>query len=267
MFSLEGKTMIITGGAGNNGLAIIRMALEAGMNVAFMSGWHQKAQDAIAKLDPKFKDHVVGYAQNPQGKFGPKNIEDAPELYDENTTQEDVLRWIYDRFGSIDVVVNGSGGHVRKNFDETDYEFWEHSMEILRASFFNVKLAMPYLMKSKSPRVINLTTCDGRAGGYCFNPSFAAARGGMIALTHELAKELGPRGITVNAVMIGHIEGDVPADDTLPDWERKSLLERTPLGRLGVPEDVAGAVCFLASDEASFINGATIDVNGGLITC
>lgn len=266
MFTLKGRTMIITGGAGNNGLAIIRGALEAGMNVAFMSGWHSKAQNAIKKLDPKYRDHVVGYAQNPQSDFGKdKNLADAPELYDENTTQEDVLRWIYERFGSIDVVINGSGGHVRKNFSDTDKEFWHHSMYVPEGVFFNTKLALPYLLKSKCPRVINLTTCDGRNGGYCFNPSFAAARGALISLTNEMAKELGPMGITVNSVILGHIEEDVPNEDTLPDWEREELIRRTPVGRLGRPEDAVAPVLFLASEEAGFVNGACIDVNGGMI--
>ena len=259
----ERRTMIITGGAGNNGLAIVRMALQRGMNVAFMSSRHDRAQEAVAKIDPEYRDYVVGYAQNPQAKLE-INMACAPDLYDKDSTQEDVLRWIYEKFGSIDVVVNGSGGHTRKNFEETDKEFWHHSMEVLEGAFFNTKLAMPYLLKSSAPRVINLTTCDGRAGGYFDNPSFAAARGGIIALTHEMARELGPKGITVNCVAIGHIEQDVP-EDKLTDEERAEMLVATPLKRLGVPSDVAGAVNFLASEEASFITGAVLDVNGGIL--
>lgn len=259
----ERRTMVITGGAGNNGLAIVRMALRRGMNVAFMSSRHDRAQEAVEKLGPQWRDNVAGFAQNPQARLR-ENMACAPGLYREDTTQEDVLRWIYERFGSIDVVVNGSGGHVRRNFDETDKEFWHHSMEVVEAAFFNTKLAMPYLLKSRCPRVINLTTCDGRAGGYFDNPSFAAARGGLIALTRELARELGPKGITVNCVATGHIEQDVP-EDVLTDEERAEMLVATPLKRLGVPDDVAGAVNFLASEEASFITGAVIDVNGGIL--
>lgn len=259
----ERRTMIITGGAGNNGLAIVRMALRRGMNVAFMSSRHDRAQEAVGKIEPEYRDRVVGYAQNPQAKLE-LNMACAPELYREDTTQEDVLRWICERFGGIDVVVNGSGGHIRKNFEETDKEFWRHSMEVVEAAFFNTKLAMPYLLESHAPRVINLTTCDGRAGGYFDNPSFAAARGGLVALTRELARELGPKGITVNCVATGHIEQDV-AEDALTDEERAEMLVATPLKRLGVPADVAGAVNFLASEEASFITGAVIDVNGGIL--
>ena len=264
MLTLKGRTMIITGGAGNNGLAIIRMALAGGMNVAFMSGWHSKAQKAIAKLDPKYKDQVIGFAQNPQAQLA-RNMADAPELYNETSTQEDVLRRIVDRFGGIDVVVNGSGGHDRHNMYETDKKIWRHSMEVLEAAFFNTKLALPYLLKSKCPRVINLTTGDGRGGGWYFNPSFSAARGGMISLTQEMAKEMGPLGITVNCVLTGHIEEDVPDEDHLPDDMRAELLARTPLGRLGKPEDIAAAVNFFASEESSFITGAVLDVNGGAL--
>lgn len=258
------RTMIITGGAGNNGLAIVRMALERGMNVVFMSASHSRAQQAMEKIDPKYRDQVAGYAQNPQARIQ-ENVSSAPDIYREDTTQEDVLRMIVERFGGIDVVVNGSGGHTRKNFDETDKAFWHHSMEVVEAAFFNVKFAMPYLLQSASPRVINLTTCDGRCGGYFDNPSFAAARGGIIALTHEMARELGPKGITVNCVAIGHVEQDVPAEDTLSDEERAEMVAATPLKRLGVPADIAGAVNFLASEEASFITGAVIDVNGGIL--
>lgn len=256
---LSGRTMIITGGAGNNGLAIIRYALSLGMNVGIMSGTHQKAQEAIKKIDPKFSSQVVGYAQNPEA---PKNH----GTYADGVTQIDVLKWIYARFGSIDVVVNGSGGHERRDMIGTDKEFWHHSMEVVEGAFFNTKLALPYLEKSVAPRVINLTTCEGRNGGYDFCPSFAAARGGLISLTSAMAKELGPRKITVNCVVLGHIEQDVPEFDVLGEVKRAKLIEMTPLGRLGQPEDVAGAVCFLASEEASFVNGAIIDVNGGIIT-
>jgi NAD(P)-dependent dehydrogenase (short-subunit alcohol dehydrogenase family) len=109
-----------------------------------------------------------------------------------------------------------------------------------------------------------MTTCE-KNGGWYPNPSFAASRSGMIGLTQEMAKELGPKGITVNCVLTGHIEQDVPEEDILPEELKAELLARTPLGRLGVPEDIAGAVNFLASEEASFITGAVIDVNGGAI--
>lgn len=267
MLTLKGRTMIITGGAGNNGTAIVKMALENGMNVALMSGFHAKAQRAIRailKEHPEYEGRVIGFAQNPQAKLA-WNMEAAPEIYNEGSQMSDVHRWVYEKFGSIDVVVNAKGGHVRYSMEETDQTIWRHSMEVVESAFVNVKLALPYLKKSSAPRVINITTSDGRHGGWANDPAFAAARGGLEALTYEMARELGPHGITSNIVLTGHIETDVPEEDRLTDGVRQELRRLTPLGRLGVPQDVVAAVEFLASEEAGFVNGARIDVNGGFV--
>lgn len=265
MFTLEGRTMVITGGAGNNGSAIVNAALERGMNVAMLSGLHTKAQKAIEeKINPKYRDHVIGIAQNPKAKWE-ENLAAAPELYETREHMSDMIRYVYERFGSVDVVVNAKGGHIRYDFDHTDKTIWRHSMEVVESAFVNAKNAMPYLLKSKAPRIINITTCDARNGGYFLDPSFAAARAGLEALTYEMAKELGPRGITSNCILIGHCEGDVPHEDMLSDEERAKMLSQIPVGRMMVPQDLVGAFCFLASEEASFVNGARIDINGGLI--
>lgn len=267
MLTLKGRTMIITGGAGNNGQNIVKMALAGGMNVALMSGFHAKAQKAIANIlkeHPEYEGRIIGYAQNPQAKLE-WNMEAAPDIYKADSKMPDVHRWIYEKFGSIDVVVNAKGGHIRYNTADTDQQIWRHSMEVVESAFVNAKLALPYLEKSKAPRIINITSCDGRHGGWQCDPSFAAARGGLEALTYEMAKELGPKGITSNIILLGHIEKDVPEETTLTNEMREKLLSATPLGRLGQPGDVAAAVEFLASEEAGFVNGARIDVNGGFV--
>ncbi len=263
MQTLAGRTMVITGGAGGDGLAMINAALEAGMNVAFLSGLHTKAQKAIATLDPKYKDHVIGFAQNPEARLE-ENMAAAPEIYTGRTHMHDVIEMVVERFGGIDVCVNAKGGHVRYDFDHTDRAKWRHSMEVVESAFVNVKLCLPYLEKSKAARIINITTCDARNGGYFHDPSFAAARGGLEALTYDMAIELGPRGITANCILIGHIENDT-AEDKLTDDVRADMLKKTPVGRLGEPSDLVPAFMFLASEEASFVNGARIDVNGGMI--
>ncbi len=265
MLTLEGRTMIITGGAGNNGSAMVNAALEAGMNVAMLSGLHTKAQKAIVeKINPKYHDRVIGIAQNPKAKWE-ENLAAAPEIYEGREHMADMIRLVYERFGSIDVVVNAKGGHIRYDLEHTDKTIWRHSMEVVESAFVNVKNALPYLLKSKAPRIINITTCDARNGGYFLDPSFAAARGGLEALTYELAKELGPRGITSNCILIGHCEGDVPEEDKLSDEVRADMLSKIPVNRMMVPQDVVSAFCFLASEEAGFVNGARIDVNGGMI--
>lgn len=257
--------MIITGGAGNDGMAMVNAALENGMNVALLSGLHTKAQKAIEeKANPAYRDHVIGFAQNPAARLD-ENLAAAPEIYTENQHMRDVIRLVAEHFGGIDVVVNAKGGHIRYDFDHTDKTIWRHSMEVVESAFVNCQLALPYLMKSRAPRIINITTFDARNGGYFHDPSFAAARGGLEALTYDMAKELGPRGITSNCILIGHIEDDVPPETTLTDEVRADMLAKTPVGRLGVPQDLVGAFCFLASEEASFVNGARIDINGGII--
>lgn len=267
MLTLKGRTMIITGGAGNNGTAIVKMALANGMNVALMSGFHSKAQEAIKRIlaeHPEYEGRIIGFAQNPQAKLE-WNMEAAPEIYKPDSKMADVHRWIYEKFGSIDVVVNAKGGHVRYGMADTDKLIWKHSMEVVESAFVNVKLALPYLKQSKAPRVINITSSDGRHGGWANDPSFSAARSGLEGLTYEMAKELGPYGITSNCIILGHFEGDVPEEDTLDEATRAKMLSQTPLGRLGVPSDVPAAVEFLASEEAGFVNGARIDVNGGWV--
>ena len=147
--TLEGRTMIITGGAGNNGTAIVKMALKNGMNVALMSGFHSKAQEAIKRIladNPEYEGRVIGFAQNPQAKLE-WNMEAAPDIYKPDSKMADVHKWIYEKFGSIDVVVNAKGGHIRYTMDETDKTIWAHSMEVVESAFVNVKLALPYLQE------------------------------------------------------------------------------------------------------------------------
>ena len=261
-FALKGRTMAITGAANIPMSPIVRVALENGMNVALLSAFHSRAQKAIEETVPdKFRGQIIGFAQNPQARLE-QNMKEAPELYTPETTQADVLRWICEKFGGIDVVVNGSGSAERCDMYATDKDLWHHSAETPEASFFNSMYAMEYLEKSPAPRIINIISDDG-FGGFFNNPSFAASRGGVVSLTREMARELGPKGITVNTVVHSYIEKkNAPP---LTEQERTALISATPLGRLCTFEDLAGIVCFLATDEASYITGACINVTGGSV--
>jgi len=127
MQTLKGRTMVITGGAGNNGSAIVNAALKAGMNVAMLSGMHTKAQNAIqTKIDPIYRDHCIGLAQNPKAKWE-ENLTAAPEIYENYSHMSDIIRYVYEKFGSVDVVVNAKGGHFcpplcfRSIYDKRNY--------------------------------------------------------------------------------------------------------------------------------------------------
>jgi len=269
MFTLEGRTLIMSGASGKFVHPVILRALDCAMNVCFMSGNHKRAMEGIANVPEKYRDHIIGFAQNPQYKLK-LNMEMAPELYKEDSTSHDVLRWVYERFGSIDVVVNASGSGLAgaRTAEETDKDYWHQAACCPEDMFFNTMYAMPYLEKSKCPRVINVTFDDGHAGGWFHNPASSSAKGGVISLTKELARELGPKGITVNAVIHSHIEGkDGDGNDinTLDDEERARLVSHIPLGRMCTQEDLASAVLFFACEESSFVTGQILDVNGGLI--
>ncbi|MDR3039105.1 MAG: 3-oxoacyl-[acyl-carrier-protein] reductase [Candidatus Adiutrix sp.] len=166
------------------------------------------------------------------------------------------------RFGRLDVLVNNAG-LTRDNLSvRLSDEDWQ---EVLAANLFSAfncaRAAARIMMKRRWGRIVNLSSVVAFTG----NPgqaNYSASKAGLLGLTRTLALELAPRNITVNAVAPGWIETDMTAD--LPDKVRAAFLERTPLGRPGSPEDVAEAVAFLVSDQAAYITGQTLHVNGGL---
>lgn len=238
--------MVITGGAGNNGLAIVRSVIAQGMHVAFFSSSLEKARRAVEALEPEYRGEAIGLSADESG-------------YDAALAEAAA------RFGSVDVLVNAAGPHESFSIEKTDPARYDNDQRLLKTAFFTVRHALPYLERSRAARIINLTTAEGRQGGWRPAAARACARGGLISLTYALARELGGRGITANCVCIAPIEGDVPEHDMLTEPERAALLAATPLGRLGQPRDVVAAVEFLASEESAFVTGAVIDVSGGLV--
>ena len=132
----------------------------------------------------------------------------------------------------------------------------------LKASFFIIQKALPYLKKGNCPRVINISSNAGRMGGYANGMSYTASKGGVISLTYGLARHLARHGITVNCIAPGTIDSDM---SRLRDQEtQKKLLDKFPLGRIGTSDEVAFAALYFASMESSFTTGAVLDINGGM---
>jgi 3-oxoacyl-[acyl-carrier protein] reductase len=165
-------------------------------------------------------------------------------------------------FGRIDILVNNAGTTRDTLVMRMSEEDWDIVIDTnLKGTFNCIKAATRQMMRQRSGRIVNITSVAGLAGN-AGQANYASAKAGIIGLTKTIAKELGSRGITCNAVAPGFVYTDLTS--SLPEDLIDLAVERTPLGRTGTPEDMAAAVAFLASDDASFITGQTLAVDGGL---
>lgn len=173
-----------------------------------------------------------------------------------------VISEIEKNFGEIAVLVNNAGIAEQSLFTDITDEMWQKMLDTnLSGAFYCTRAVLPYMIHRKKGKIINIASIWGETGGSC-EVHYSAAKAGLIGMTKALAKEVGLSGITVNCVSPGVILTDMTSHfdaDTMNE-----LKDETPLGRIGTPEDVAGAVSFLASADADFITGQNISVNGGM---
>jgi 3-oxoacyl-[acyl-carrier protein] reductase len=176
-----------------------------------------------------------------------------------------LVRQCLDRFGRIDILVNNAGIVSVGPVTEITPETWDRVMAVnLRGVFLCCRAVFPFMMAQRSGKIINIASVAGkRGGGLLGNSCYAASKGGVIAFTKGIAREAGPYGINVNAICPALTDTEMTGGLTAK--QREAILQSMPLGRAGKPEDIAAAVCFLASDAAAFITGEIMDVDGGLM--
>jgi 3-oxoacyl-[acyl-carrier protein] reductase len=243
MFDLTGKTALVTGATGGIGAAIAKVLHKAGATVAISGTRANVLEELKAELGGE-RVFVL-----------PCNLSDASAV-------EKLVPEAEAAMGGLDILVNNAGitkdGLAMRMKDED----WASVIDVnLTASFRLARAAMRGMMKKRWGRIVNITSVVGVTG----NPgqaNYVASKAGVIGLTKSLAQELAARNVTVNAVAPGFIA--TPMTDVLNDKQKEMILGRVPAGKLGTPDDIAAAVLYLASDEANYVTGQTLHVNGGM---
>jgi len=176
---------------------------------------------------------------------------------------KDSLRRVIEEVADVDVMVNNAALTVSRPFWEIEQDEWDDVLAVnLRGVFFGCQLAGERMRERGGGRIINLASLAGQQGGAVAGAHYAASKAGIIVLTKIVAQELAPHGVTVNAIAPAAVR--TPVMDDMPADRLEAVRQRIPVGRFGEAEEVGALAAFLASDEASYITGATLDVNGGL---
>ncbi|MCW8862834.1 MAG: 3-oxoacyl-[acyl-carrier-protein] reductase [Rhodospirillales bacterium] len=242
MFDLSGKRALVTGASGGIGGGIVRALHGLGAVVA-ISGTRREALDSLA-AELGGRVHVL-----------PCDLSDAAAV-------EQLPKDAEAAMGGIDVLVNNAGLTRDTLAMRMKDEDWQVVIDVnLTAGFRLARGCMKGMMKQRFGRIINITSIVGTTG----NPgqaNYAASKAGTTGMTKALAQEVASRGITVNCVAPGYIA--TPMTDALNDAQKEKLMEAIPAGRMGTPEDIAACTVFLASDEAAYVTGQTLHVNGGM---
>jgi 3-oxoacyl-[acyl-carrier protein] reductase len=242
MFRLDGKSALVTGASGGIGAAIAR-ALHAQGAIVALSGTRREALDALA-AELGERAHVC-----------PADLRDA-------AATEALVAAAEAAAGPLAILVNNAGLTRDMLALRMKDEDWATVLEVdLTAPFRLARAALKGMLRRRAGRIVSIGSIVGATG----NPgqaNYAAAKAGLVGMTKALAQEVGSRGITVNLVAPGFVA--TAMTEALPEAQRTKLAEAIPLGRLGQPSDIGAAVVYLASDEAAWVTGATLHVNGGM---
>ncbi|WP_434399519.1 3-oxoacyl-[acyl-carrier-protein] reductase [Planococcus sp. 11815] len=247
MSKLTGKTAIVTGASRGIGAAIARRFAEEGANIVVnYSGSQDKAEAVVAEIE-QAGGKAIAIKANVADADAVKSLADAAMK----------------EFGSIDILVNNAGITRDNLMMRMKEDEWDDVINTnLKGVFLCTKAVTRQMMKQRAGRIVNIASIVGVMGN-AGQANYVAAKAGVIGLTKTTARELASRGITANAVAPGFITTDMT--EKLGDDVQSSMLAQIPLARFGAPEDVANAALFLASDEASYVTGQTLHLDGGMV--
>ncbi len=249
MERLSNKRALVTGGGQGIGRAIVEELLGHGCHVAIHYCTSAEGAQDIKRLAPT-EARVECFQAD---------LEDEPAAMDLVARSATFL-------GGLDILINNSGDLVgRRTLEQIDADFWQKVMDVnLTSLMFVTRAALSHLVAATQSSIVNIASLAGRMGGHAGSLVYSTAKGAVLTWTRFLAKELGPRGVRVNAVAPGLILGTRFHQIHTTAESAAASIAQIPLGRAGTPEDVARAVAFLAAEYDGFITGATLDINGGV---
>ena len=243
MIDLNGKKVLVTGASGGIGRAIAMELSSSGADLC-LTGRNKSELENLQKIIGGNCQIIISDLSNSEG---------INSLADQ---AQDIM-------GQIDILVNNAGITKDNLFMRMSEDDWNEVININLNSIFKLtKQLIKGMIKRRYGRIINITSVIGVAGG-AGQSNYSASKAGIIAMSKSLAQEVGSRSVTVNSIAPGFIETNMTAE--LSDDRKEDILRSISVGRLGKPDDIAGAVCFLASDKASYITGQTIHINGGML--
>lgn len=242
---LQGQSVLVTGGSRGIGAAIAQKAASLGARVALTFSSREEAAEAVVR-----------------SLVGSGHLKVRMDLAQEESI-ESAIEQVLSHFGKLDGLVNNAGLTADQIILRMKTEDFDKVIGAnLRGTFLCCRAVAKTMLKARAGSIINITSVIGQTGN-AGQANYAASKAGIEALTRSIALELGARGVRANCVAPGFVQTDMT--DNLTEAQKQKIIEKVPLGTIGLPADVAHAVCFLLSDESRYITGHTLNVNGGLL--